>query len=69
VKEAQKMFYPMRLVDLGTIRNWGVLDIDTGQDVAEEIREYYIPDFSNWRDEASYSKALKKLIDDLRVRR
>ena len=33
-----------------TLRDWECFDGDTGKDSAREIREYFIPDFSNWKD-------------------
>ena len=34
-------------------------DADTGKDSAREIREYFIPDFSNWKDHDSYQRAFR----------
>ncbi|MFZ0706805.1 MAG: hypothetical protein WAM71_14460, partial [Candidatus Korobacteraceae bacterium] len=34
---------------------------------AREIREYFIPDFSNWKDHDSYQKAFSKLVADLKA--
>ncbi|MGD0878031.1 MAG: hypothetical protein ABSA01_07785 [Anaerolineales bacterium] len=34
---------------------------------AREIREYFIPDFSNWHDEQSYRAAFERLLQDLRA--
>ena len=31
-----------------------------------EVREYFIPDFSNWKDHDSYQAALVRLISDLK---
>jgi len=47
------------------IREWECFDADTGKDSAREIREYYIPDFSNWKDDGSYLKAFERLLKDL----
>ena len=32
---------------------------------AREIREYFIPDFSRWKDHDSYKKAFDRLLKDL----
>jgi hypothetical protein len=29
---------------------WECLDSDTGEDLAEEVRKYHIPDFTNWKN-------------------
>jgi hypothetical protein len=34
---------------------------------AEEIREYYIPDFTNWKDYDSFEAAFARLIKDLKA--
>ena len=43
-----------------------LLDTDTGKDLAEEVRAYYIPDFSNWKEHDSFEKAFERLLADLR---
>jgi hypothetical protein len=40
-------------------------DADAAKDSAREIREYYIPDFSNWKDEHAFEAALTKLLNAL----
>lgn len=44
----QKLF-PIRLVSIDRIRDWSCFDADTGKDLAVELREDNIPDFSNWK--------------------
>ena len=62
------MLFPMRLVDFETLRDWECFDADTGKDSAREIREYFIPDFSNWKtDHDAYTKAFERLLKDLRA--
>ena len=39
-----------------------------GKDSAREVREYFIPDFSNWKDATTYKTALDRLLKDLRAR-
>ena len=36
-------------------------------DSAREIREYFIPDFSDWEDHDSYQKAFQRLVGDLKA--
>jgi hypothetical protein len=36
------------------------------KDSAREIREYFIPDFSNWKDHDSYQEAFQSLLRDLK---
>jgi TIR domain len=68
VREKRRMLFPVRLVDFDTLRGWECFDADTGKDSAQEIREYYIPDFSNWKvDHDSYVMAFERLLRDLKA--
>ena len=42
-------------------------DADTGKDSAREVREYFIPDFSNWKDHDSYQAGFQRLLRDLKA--
>jgi hypothetical protein len=48
----KRKLFPVRLVDFETLRKWKCFDADSGKDLAIELREYFIPDFSNWKDSA-----------------
>jgi hypothetical protein len=61
----QKLF-PIRLVPIETIQKWECFDADTGRDIAVEIREYFISDFSDWEDSTTFEKSFSRLIDDLK---
>jgi hypothetical protein len=67
VEEKRRKLFPIRLVDYETIRKWECFDADTGKDLAIEVREYYIPDFSDWEDFGSFEKKFKKLLNDLKA--
>ena len=41
-------------------------DADSGKDLAVELREYYIPDFSNWKEHDAFEKEFAKLLRDLK---
>jgi len=49
-----------------TIKEWELIN-SAGEDVAEKIREYFIPDFSNWKEHDSYQKAFQRLVSDLKA--
>jgi hypothetical protein len=57
------MLFPIRLVNFETFRDWECFDADTGKDTAREIREYFIPDFSQWKNHDSYKQAFERLRD------
>jgi len=63
------MRFPVRLVEFHTLQNWECFDADTGKDSAQEIREYYVPDFSGWKDQDSFQIEFEKLLRDLRTER
>jgi hypothetical protein len=41
---------------------------DSGKDTAREIREYFIPHFSDWRNHESYQKSFQRLLKDLKAK-
>lgn len=66
-KEQRRMLFPIRLVDFERLRDWKCFDAETGNDSAREIREYYIPDFSNWKDHDSYRREFERLLRALKA--
>ena len=52
---------------MGTIRAWECFDADSGKDLATELREYFIPDFSNWKNHDAFESAFARLLQDLRA--
>jgi len=67
VKEQRRVLFPIGLAPFAHIREWKCFDADTGKDSAREIREFYIPDFSDWKSNDSYQKAFLSLMRDLVV--
>jgi uncharacterized protein YjbI with pentapeptide repeats len=65
--ENRRVLFPTRLVEFERIRAWTCFDADTGKDSAREIREYFIPDFSTWKDHDAYQKAFERLLRDLKA--
>jgi len=62
----ERKLFPIRLCDMETLQGWDCFDSDSGQDIAEEVREYFIPDFSDWTKSAKFEKEFAKLCRDLR---
>jgi TIR domain-containing protein/pentapeptide repeat protein len=67
IRDKRRVLFPIRLVPFRTVRDWKCFDADTGKDSAREIREYFIPDFSDWKNHDSFQKAFQRLLDDLRA--
>ena len=38
-----------------------------GKDLAIELREYFIPDFSNWKEHDAFEAAFDRLLRDLKA--
>ncbi len=66
-REGKQLLFPITLVPFEAIKQWKLFDADIGTDAAREIREYFIPDFSNWKDHDSYQTAFQRLVKDLKA--
>ena len=66
-QQKRQMLFPISLVPFNRIGSWKLFDADRGVDSAREVREYFIPDFSNWRDRLLYAKAFDRLLRDLKA--
>jgi hypothetical protein len=62
-----QMLFPITLVSYDRIKSWKLFDADSGIDSAREIREYYVPDFSGWKDHDSYQQTFERLVRDLKA--
>jgi TIR domain/Pentapeptide repeats (8 copies) len=67
VREKRQMLFPISLVPYEQNAEWKAFDADTGKDSAREIREYFIPDFSDWKNHDSYERAFQRLLKDLKA--
>ena len=67
-RERKDVLFPVSLVPFHELSDWECFDADLGKDLAAEVREYLIPDFSRWKkDHGSYQKAFDKLLRDLKT--
>ncbi len=66
-REGKQLLFPITLVSFEAIKQWKLFDADIGIDSAREVREYFIPDFSNWKDHDSYQTAFQRLVKDLKA--
>jgi hypothetical protein len=65
VRDGKRKLFPIRLMDRGDLERWDSFYADLAEDVAEEIRESFIPDFSTWKDHDAFEVAFARLIKDL----
>jgi hypothetical protein len=56
----------LRQVGLGNARGLDPFDAESGKDLGVEIREYFIPDFTNWKDYGSFKREFGKLLGALK---
>ena len=66
-KDGEKVLFPIALCPFDAIKEWKAFDADIGKDMAREVREYFVPDFSNWKDHDSFESAYKRLLNDLKA--
>ncbi|HEX8311424.1 MAG TPA: toll/interleukin-1 receptor domain-containing protein [Chthoniobacteraceae bacterium] len=66
-QSGERKLFPVRLVDFETLRDWECFDADGGKDLAVELREYFIPDFSNWKNHDAFEAAFARLLKDLKA--
>jgi hypothetical protein len=58
LEHASRLFLHKTLGRLGSI---------IGEALAEEVRKYHIPDFSNWKNHDAFERAFARLEKDLRI--
>lgn len=61
----QRKLFPIRLTDITTLEDWQCQDSLSRQDLAEEVRQYHIPDFSHWSNDRAFETAFARLLKDL----
>ena len=66
-QSGQRKLFPVRLTDFATLRDWACCAADSGKDLATELREYFIPDFSHWKEHDPFEAAFARLLKDLRA--
>ena len=66
-QSGKRKLFPVRLVDFETLRDRESFDADSGKDLAVELREYFVPDFSHWREHDQFEDAFSGLLKDLKA--
>ena len=67
VRDGRRKLFPIRLMEYERLEEWESFFADLAEDLAEEIREYFIPDFSNWKDHNAFEAGFAHLIRDLKA--
>ena len=63
----RRKLFPIRLTNFETLHNWECFDPETGQDLADEVRKYFIPDFSHWKDHDNFEREFTLLLEALKA--
>ncbi|HEV7401566.1 MAG TPA: toll/interleukin-1 receptor domain-containing protein [Chthoniobacteraceae bacterium] len=63
----KRKLFPVRLCDYPTLERWECRDSRSGIDLAEEVRQYYIPDFSHWKEHDQFEASFARLLKDLKA--
>jgi hypothetical protein len=66
-KQRRRKLFPILLGPYALLEAWDAFDSGSGTYLRDEIGEYYIPDFSNWKDHDAFEAAFAKLLRDLRA--
>ncbi len=66
LRTGNRVLFPISIAPFTNIRNWSLFNGDEGRDIAREIRGYYIPDFTNWKDQDKFTKEFKKLLSAIK---
>lgn len=68
-KEKIHILLPISLASEEKVKKWKCFDADIGKDIAVEIREYHIPDFTQWKDDTKFRPLFKKLLNSLKIKK
>lgn len=64
--EDRPILFPISITEFDNIETWELIDADEGRDLAAEIREYFIPDFREWKKHDAFEEAFARLLEALK---
>ncbi|MGK0374611.1 MAG: hypothetical protein ACJA2E_001083 [Arenicella sp.] len=60
------VLFPISILEnFDTLKKWSYIDPDTGDNVPRTIREYYIPNFSEWENDEEFEESFSQLLESL----
>lgn len=65
-RTGRRKLCPIGIVPFAAIQLWKLLDADRGIDIAVELREYHIPDFTDWGETQKFESQVKVLFSALK---
>lgn len=63
----RRKLFPIRLTSFETLQNWECFDPENGQDLADEVRQYFIPDFAQWKEHDRFEHEFGLLLAALKA--
>jgi len=67
IAQKRNVLFPLTLVPFEDVRRWEQFDADLGEDIAKEIREFHLSDFSHWKTHDAYRRAFERLLNALKT--
>jgi hypothetical protein len=64
-EEGRQILFPISLIPFDQLRRWVWIDPDTGEDLALELRSFFIPDFSDWAEPSKFEEQFQRLLSGL----
>jgi hypothetical protein len=64
-RDGVRKLFPIRLVDFELIKAWKVPE-SSGEDLAEEVRKFFILDFTDWKNHDKFEAGFAHLLRDLK---
>lgn len=65
INENRRVLYPVAICPLEELAKWDEIDPAACNEAGREIREYFIPNFSNWTDHYSFRQVFTEFLRDL----
>ena len=63
----RRKLFPIRLMRMEALQRWECIDPDTGVDLAAEVCNYHIPDFTRWKEQDAFEREFARLLRDLKA--
>ena len=64
-KVGKQVLFPISITKYDKLKEWEFYL--EGKDMSQEIRDYYLLDFENWKDHDEYKKNFERLVESLRI--
>ena len=65
LKEDRRVLYPVSVCPIEKLAQWEEIDPDTCSLAARELRECFIPNFSNWHDRFTFKQVFREFLREM----